>query len=154
MTSRPADYAYLVVVDDTPEAQVALRFAARRASEVGARVALLVVIAPTDFIPFGGVQDAIEAEAQEKAEELLAAVSDRMHADFGLRPSVEIRHGDAAEQILAAIIADSSIRRLVLAAAETGGPGPLVSFFAGEASACLPCPVIIVPGALADDRFA
>ena len=148
------DYAYLVVVDDTPEAQVALRFAARRAAEVGGRVALLHVIAPTDFIPFGGVQDAIEAEARDKAEALLAIVSDRLLTEFGVRPTAQIRTGDTAAEILAAIAADPSIRRLVLAAAATGGPGPLVGFFAGEASAALPCPVIIVPGALTDDRFA
>ncbi len=154
MTDHAADYCYLVVIDDTPEAKVALRFAVRRSIEVGARVALLNIIAPTDFIPFGGVQDAIEAEARDKAESLLAEVADGVLGDTGTRPTVEIRHGDAAEQILAAIRADPSIRRLVLAASPTGGPGPLVSFFAGEASAALPCPVIIVPGALTDDRFA
>lgn len=151
---KPSDYAYLVVVDDTPEAQVALRFAARRAAEVGARVALLVVIAPTEFIPFGGLQDAIEAEAREKAEALLAVVSDRLAEEAGHRPSIEIRTGDLATEVLAAIKADPSIRRLVLAAAASGAPGPLVSFFAGEASSALPCPVIIIPGALTDDRFA
>lgn len=149
-----AQYAYLVVIDDTPESQVALRFAARRAAEVGARVALLVVIAPTEFIPFGGLQDAIEAEAREKAGALLAIVSDRLAEEAGQRPSIEIRTGDLATEVLAAIKADPSIRRLVLAASASGAPGPLVSFFAGEASAALPCPVIIIPGALTDDRFA
>lgn len=149
-----ADYSYLVVIDDTPEAQVALRFAVRRAAEVDGRVALLHVIAPTDFIPFGGVQDAIEAEAQEKAETLLDGVAEKVFAEFGARPSVEIRTGDVPTEVLAAAIADPGIRRIVLAASPAGTPGPLISFFAGEAAGKLPCPVIIVPGALTDDRFA
>ena len=148
------DYAYLVVIDDTPEAQVALRFAGRRAAEVEGRVALLHVIEPTDFIPFGGVQDAIEGEAQEKAEALLADVAEKVLSEFGMRPSVEIRIGDLPTEVLAAAVADPSIRRIVLAASPAGTPGPLISFFAGEAAGKLPCPVIIVPGALTDDRFA
>ena len=149
-----SDYAYLVVIDDTPESAVALRFACRRASEVGARVAMLHVLEPTEFIAFGGVQETIEAEAREKAEMMLSDHVERVFAESGMRPTVEIRQGDAPQEILAAIAADPGIRRLVLAASPTGGPGPLISFFAGEAASALPCPVIIVPGSLTDDRFA
>lgn len=141
-------YSYMIVVDDTPESGVALRFAARRAMRVGARVALLHVIPPTDFIQWGGVQEAIEAEAQEKAEALLAVLAERILSETGTRPTTAIRHGKATEQIIAAIREDSSVRRLVLGAAPKGSPGPLVSFFAGEGAASLPCPMIIVPGAL------
>lgn len=152
MADEPS-YSYLVVVDDTPESQVALRFATRRATRVGARVALLHVIPPTDFIQWGGVQEAIEAEAQEKAESLLAVLAERILSETGTKPTTAIRTGKATEQIVAAIGEDPSVRRLVLGAAPKGGPGPLVSFFAGEGAASLPCPMIIVPGALDEEAL-
>ena len=59
---------YLVVIDDSPEASLALRFAARRAARTGGGVIVLAIVAPQDFVAFGGVQAAIEAEAREHAE--------------------------------------------------------------------------------------
>ena len=53
---------YLVVIDDSPEASLALRFAARRAARTGGGVAVLAIIPPQDFVAFGGVQATIEAE--------------------------------------------------------------------------------------------
>ena len=52
---------YLVVIDDSPEASLALRFAARRAARTGGGVAVLAIIPPQDFVAFGGVQATIEA---------------------------------------------------------------------------------------------
>ena len=64
---------YLVVIDDSPEASLALRFAARRAARTGGGVTVLAIIPPQDFVAFGGVQATIEAEAREHAEQLIAA---------------------------------------------------------------------------------
>ena len=47
---------YLVVIDETPEAGVALRFAARRAAKTGGMVEILALIAPVEFVGLGGVQ--------------------------------------------------------------------------------------------------
>ena len=59
---------YLVVIDDSPEANLALRFAARRAARTGGGVAVLAIIPPQDFVAFGGVQATIEAEAKKRAD--------------------------------------------------------------------------------------
>ena len=64
---------YLVVVDETPESAVALRFAARRAVKTGGGVEILTVVEPQEFIAFGGVQATIEEEARLHAEGLVAA---------------------------------------------------------------------------------
>jgi nucleotide-binding universal stress UspA family protein len=149
--------SYLVVVDDTPESRVALRFAARRAAKNAGHVSLLYIILPTDFIQWGGVQDVIEAEAQAKAEALLTEVAESVLTETGIRPSISVRSGKPNEQVLAALSDGSNIQALVLGAASKGAPGPLVSFFAGEAAGQLPCPVVIVPGGLdeaAIDRLA
>ena len=42
---------YLVVIDESAESQVALRFAARRAAKTGGAVDILALIAPPEFVP-------------------------------------------------------------------------------------------------------
>jgi nucleotide-binding universal stress UspA family protein len=151
MSGAPRTYA--VVVDDTPESRVALRFAVRRALSVGGGVTLLHVIPPADFVQWGGVQDMIEAEAQAKAETLLADVAEEVMTETGLRPSVSVRQGPPAQEVLDAISTDPDVYALVLGAASKGVPGPLIAFFTGEAAGQLPCPVIIVPGGMTDEAI-
>jgi len=45
------------------------------------------------------------------------------------------------------------IAALVLGAAPAGDPGPLVAHFTGKDSGKLPCPVMIIPGSLSDERL-
>ena len=59
---------YLVVIDESEEASVALRFAARRAVKTGGGVEILALIPPPEFVQWGGVQATIEEEARLKAE--------------------------------------------------------------------------------------
>ena len=59
---------YLVVIDDSAEARIALRFAARRAAKTGGAVEVLAVVEPQDFVQWGGVQAAIEEEQRLRIE--------------------------------------------------------------------------------------
>ena len=148
---------YLVVVDATPESRLALRYAARRARQTGGRLALLTVLPPTDFVQWGSVQSAIEAETRLAAEELLAGVAAEVTATYGLTPSVTVRRGRATDEVLAAISHEGAVSALVLGAAAKGGPGPLVSHFTSDGAGTLPCPLVIVPGGLGEagiDRVA
>jgi nucleotide-binding universal stress UspA family protein len=61
---------YLVVIDDSPESRVAMRFAVLRAAHVGADVRLVSVVRPTEFMHFGAVQSMMAAEARDEAEAL------------------------------------------------------------------------------------
>jgi len=45
------------------------------------------------------------------------------------------------------------VAALVLGAAPSGSPGPLVANFAGTDAGLLPCPVMIIPGSISDDRL-
>jgi hypothetical protein len=45
------------------------------------------------------------------------------------------------------------IAALVLGAAPSGSPGPLVAHFTGTDAGKLPCPVMIIPGSLDDVRL-
>jgi nucleotide-binding universal stress UspA family protein len=53
---------FLVVVDESPEAELALAYAARRARRTGGGLALLFVIEPAVFQHWLGVEEAYREE--------------------------------------------------------------------------------------------
>ena len=139
---------YLVVVDESPEAAIALRFAARRAVKTGGGVEILTLIPPQEFIAFGGVQATIEEEARLHAEGLVTAAAGTLMQESGLKPAITVREGEGPKIIRDIIAANGDIAALVLGAAASGAPGPLVAHFAGTDAGALPVPVMIVPGSL------
>lgn len=139
---------YLVVIDDSPEAEIALRFAARRAVKTGGGVEILTLIPPQEFIAFGGVQATIEEEALLHAEGLVTAAAGTLVAESGLKPTITVRQGDGPKIIREIIAANPHIAALVLGAAAGGAPGQLVTHFTGTDAGTLPVPVMIVPGSL------
>jgi len=145
---------YLVIIDDSPESRVALRFAAMRAAHVEGRVALLYVIRPPEFMQWGAVQEAMAAEARATADLLLATVADEAEALSGTRPLITILNGEPAPAIFDHVRGDPAVRALVLGAAPKGAPGALVGYFTGERAGQLPCVVIVVPGGLDPERLA
>ncbi|MBW6523162.1 universal stress protein [Sphingomonas sp. RHCKR47] len=142
---------YLTVIDDTPEAQIALRFAARRAVKTGGGVEILALIPPQEFIAFGGVQATIEDDQRRHAEGLVQRAAGTLLEESGLRPSLTVRGGDGPKVIRELIAANPQIAALVLGAAASGAPGELVGHFA-ECAGSLTVPLMIVPGGL--DREA
>jgi nucleotide-binding universal stress UspA family protein len=138
---------YLTVIDDTPEAESALRFAARRAVKTGGGVEILALLPPQEFIAFGGVQATIEDEQRQRVEALVARAAGTLMEESGLRPSITVRSGDGPKVIHEMIADNPQIAALVLGAAPGGAPGALVTYFAAEAGA-LPVPLMIVPGGL------
>ena len=147
---------YLVVVDDTAESALAMRYAAQRAKATRGNVMLLHIIPKPEFLLSGGLQDMIAAEAQEAAEALLSRKADEVFALSDMRPALVIRDGKAIDEV-AALLTENAVHTLVLGAAAKGAPGPLVSHFSGERAGNLPCVVVIVPGGLspeAIDRLA
>ena len=141
---------FLVVVDDTPECAKALRFAALRAQHTGARVTVLHVLKPTQFLQWGGVQQDIEEEAEQLGQALLATKAAETEVLTGQRPETRLLRGRAGEAVLEVVHNDRSVRALVLGAAAKGRPGPLVEFFAGERAGSMPCMVMIIPGGITD----
>ena len=61
-----ADRIFLVVVDESEELGVALRFACRRAMATGGRVALFYVVEPADFGHWMAVEDLMEKERRTR----------------------------------------------------------------------------------------
>lgn len=143
---------YLVIIDETSEARIALRFAARRAAKTGGAVDILAVIEPAEFAPWGGVQAAMEEEARLRAEAMVAQAAGELVEELGLTPTLIVREGESVPTILALIRERPDIAALVLGARADGGPGPLVTHFAACAGA-MRCPVMLVPGGLDDEAL-
>lgn len=144
--------AYLVVMDDSREASVALRFAARRAARSGGQVEILSLIEPQEFLQWGGVQAAIEEEARLRAEAAVLQASGAIFEEAGIRPSIIVREGEPVKVIADLLKEREGIAALVLGAAGEMGPGPLITHFAATAGT-LPCPLIIVPAELDDESL-
>lgn len=145
--------AYLVVMDESAEAKAALRFAARRAARTGGAVELLALIPPQEFVQWGGVQAAMEEEAKLRAEAMVLQASSAIVEEAGLKPRIQVRHGDPVKALTEFIKERDDISALVLGAAAEGAPGPLISHFAGAGVSALPCPLMIVPGGLSDEQL-
>lgn len=144
---------YLVIMDESEEARLALRFAARRAQKTGGAVHILALVPKQDFVAWGGVQATIEDEARMRAEALVASVAGALFDELGLRPTIAVRIGDAVKSIRRYMDECPGIAMLVLGAAAVGAPGPLVAHFAGVEAGSLPCPVSIVPGGMSEEAI-
>jgi nucleotide-binding universal stress UspA family protein len=145
---------FMVVVDETPECERAIRFAARRAARLGASMLMVAVTEPPESFEWLGVGDAMRAEAEEEATARLDAAAATARAAAGVEPERMVRLGAPATEILEVIREDEDVAFLVLAAGSGGeGPGPLVSAIAGHAAAAFPVPVVIVPGGLSDEEI-
>lgn len=144
---------FLCVVDASPECNIAVYYAGRRAKHLDGVVSLLYVIEPEGFQHWASVKDIMIQEARDEAEAVLKAFSDRVQDVTGKPAELVIREGKIREEIFKQIDEDKSVAILVLgAAAGKDGPGPLVSSLAGrDQTSQFPIPVIVVPGTLSGD---
>ena len=146
---------FLVVIDDTPECDRAVTFAAHRVKRTGGTVVLLSVIDSADFQQFLGVEEVMRAEARDEAERLLDQRIARIAAIGDIRTETVIREGRPIEEIEKLISEDPAIGILVLAASiSPEGPGPLINAFAARSgSGALPILVTIIPGSMTDEQI-
>ncbi len=144
---------YLVVIDDSPEASVALRFAARRAAKTNGRIEVLGLVEPQDFVQWGGVQTAIEEEQRLRIEGVVSASVGEILNEAGIEAQIVVRHGEPVKAVREFIGERVDVAALVLGAAPAGDPGPLVANFSGNDAGKLPCPVMLIPGSLSDERL-
>jgi nucleotide-binding universal stress UspA family protein len=139
---------YLVIMDETEEARVALRFASRRAAKTGGAVHLLALVPPQPFSAFAGVQATIEEEARARAETLVTAAAGNLASTEGQTPRIAVRQGEGIKVVREYLADHDEVAALVLGAAKEGGPGPLVTHFSGVGAGQLPCPLYVIPGSL------
>ena len=136
-----AKRTYLVVIDDSAEARVALRFAARRAAKTNGRIEVLGIVEAQDFVQFGGVQAAIEEEQRLRIEGVVSAGIGDILDEFGRRSEDHRPAGRTRAKAVRDYIGErEEVAALVLGAAPNGNPGPLVANFCGNDAGKLPAP--------------
>lgn len=144
---------FLAIVDNTPECERAISYAARRAHSTNGSVVLLYAIEPGDFQHWLGVEQIMREEQMTAAQAALDAQASRIRTTIGIEPELALREGKMVDQILALIEHDQDIAILVLGAGNSKeGPGPLVTSIAGKA-ATFPIPVTVVPNMLSDEEI-
>ena len=142
---------FLAVIDDTPECERAVHYAASRAKRTNGVLVLIYVIEPGDFQHWLGVEEIMKAEARDEADAALERFAALVRENAGIEPELTIRMGKTTDEIHALIEEDQDIAILVLAAGSAKeGPGPLVSSIAGRGAA-FPVPVTVIPDALSDE---
>jgi nucleotide-binding universal stress UspA family protein len=144
---------FLVMVDETPECESALAFAASRAQRTAGQLALLYVIEPgVDFQHWLGIEEIAREEGHNKARAVFRLFGRKLKA-MGFEdivPEEIVREGMKAGEITKLIEEDQDIGILVLGASkDPSGPGPLVSTLAGgRLVGTFPIPITVVPGCL------
>jgi nucleotide-binding universal stress UspA family protein len=144
---------FLVIVDDLPEVEAALYFAASRIHHSGGQLVMLYVIEPQDYQHWMGVRQ-VQLEEETNKARAVFRLNRRKLNNAGFEDIISeevIREGKKADEILKLIDEDEDIAVLVLGAAPDAkaGPGPLVSSLAaGKAAGTYPIPITMVPGNL------
>jgi hypothetical protein len=73
--------------------------------------------------------------------------------ESGVEANIIIAQGEGVKAVRDYVGERPDIAALVLGAAPSGNPGPLVSSFCGTDAGKLPCPVMLIPGSLSDERL-
>ena len=97
---------FLVVIDESPECDRAVSFAAHRVKRTGGALVLMSVIDTADFDQFIGVADTMRAEARREAERNLDTRIARITEIGSIRTETVIREGTAVEAIEKVIAED------------------------------------------------
>lgn len=143
---------FLLVIDESHEAEMALYYAASRCQRSAGSLALLYVIEPGDDQHWAGVRQVQIEEETTKAKALFRMLRRKLQlAGFeDIDVQDVLREGEKPAAIVELIAEDEDIAILVLGAAvDAKGPGPLVaSLVAGKDAGGFPVPITVVPGQL------
>lgn len=145
---------FLVVVDQSEELRVAVRYASKRAAHTGGRVALLYIEEQPEVQHWQAVEELMREELRQKAEETLQQWSKLVQEWSGKTPVLFVREGNPRDVVLKVLDEEKSVSILVLAAAAgKKGPGPLITALTGKMWKSVTIPMTIVPGGLSDDEI-
>ena len=145
---------YLVCVDDSDVARVALRFASMKAKRRGGIVEVLHVLQPADFQSLSIVADKMREERREEAEALLQQITKEAYDYSGLTPSINLKEGQLGNVIVETALEDPDVNMLVLGASPKGtGHGKLAAWLAEQLGDTLLVPMMLVPGNLTEQQI-
>jgi nucleotide-binding universal stress UspA family protein len=111
---KSRDRVFLVVVDESQELKVALRYASIRARKTGGRVAMLAVVEPAEAQDWMGVNELMREEARMAAEQTLQKLAADVQKTSNAMPILIVREGNRRDELLKLIDEEPSISILVL----------------------------------------
>lgn len=141
---------FLVLLEDSQESAVAIRFAAKRAARVGASVTVLAVIHAEDIAHGIGVAEVMRAEAREHIEVHYEVYARWMQDRMQVPSELIILEGEPAAQLMAFVTEDEEVAIVVI------GIGTVASAVAAKLMrelATMPCAVTFVPVGLPAERL-
>lgn len=143
MSSR----VFLVVVDESAEFPVALRYASLRARNVDGCVALLSVVEPQGIETWGGVERALDDEAFDRARATVAGHEKFAQEMTGRAVRTYYKKGEVLNVLFELIDQEKDISSLILAASTGEGKrNPLIQYLTSEKGVRkLKIPLIVVP---------
>ncbi len=154
MQTMAAQFACLVIADESAEFPAALTYAGIVARGAGWRLVMLRVIEPSDPAPWATISEEIRRQAQDAAESLTQRFAAEIWAECGISAEPVLREGDLKPEMRKLLEDDRSIKLVVLAAAQgPGGPGPLVAQLGKQGLGGRAVPVLVVPGSLSRDEI-
>ncbi|MCH9809192.1 MAG: universal stress protein [Alphaproteobacteria bacterium] len=143
---------FLLIIDEAPEVETAVFFAASRVAHSGGSLVLLYVIEPQDYQHWMGVRQIHIDEETNKAKALFRLHRRKLNqVGFENVTNEEfIKEGPKVDVITELIDQDEDIALIVLGAStDPKGPGPLVStLVGGKMAGAFPVPITVVPGGL------
>lgn len=143
---------FLVIVDDTEEHLIAMRYAAQRAHALQGRVALLYIVEPVGIEAWRGVEKAVLDEAFAEARKHMATHEAFVKEVSGTEPLTFYRKGETSTALIDFIEEQDDITTLVLAAQKKdGGRNPLVQYVMSDKGLKkLKIPCTVVPQVMRD----
>lgn len=148
---------FLLIIDEAPEVETAIYFAASRVAHSGGSLVLLYVIEPQGYQHWMGVRQIHIDEETNKAKALFRLHRRKLNQTGFENVETEdvIMEGSKVDTIMEIINEDEDIALMVLGAStDPKGPGPLVStLVGGKTAGAFPVPITVVPGGLSLDHI-
>lgn len=137
---------FLIVADETTEFEHALQYGAHAAKANGAALGILFIMDNVDFTHWGGVEDRIQQELRQEAEQFLLKVATRLQDTQQQIAGFYLEQGSKIDAVSKTLENNKEITKLILGAnSHSSDPGQLVSYFAGKGVPNLSVPLTIVP---------
>lgn len=138
---------YLLVADETPEFQTALKYAAYLAKAQKARLSILYLVEEPEIMPWGDIGRRMHYDALHEALDLVLSACDYAREVTGQMPCIYLEKHSHFDDIARIVEEDQNVTKLILGGdCRSKSPGPLVSYFTGKGLPKLRVPLTIVPG--------